>query len=170
VRCRLKCVTALSVCQLLHIRSFSRQTTYLSEHSKSLSATCGRSVVFSGYYDFLHQWNWLPRYNWNIVERVVKFHNRNPKRLILECSDKYVVCLEKDRIWSSWQTDRAVTHFSLHLTVYPWWSVSLVEEIVVPRENYRPATSRWQTLSHNAASNTPHHERDSNSQLKWWYM
>jgi len=33
-----------------------------------------RSVVFSGYYGFLHQYNWSPRYNWNIVESGVKHH------------------------------------------------------------------------------------------------
>ena len=31
-------------------------------------------VVFSGYSGYLHQWNWLPRYNWNIVESGVKHH------------------------------------------------------------------------------------------------
>jgi hypothetical protein len=35
---------------------------------------CGRSVLFSA---FLHQWNRLPRYNWNIVESGVKHHNLN---------------------------------------------------------------------------------------------
>jgi hypothetical protein len=34
--------------------------------------------VFSGYCGFLHQENWLPRYNWNIVESGIKHHNRNP--------------------------------------------------------------------------------------------
>jgi hypothetical protein len=31
-------------------------------------------VVFSGYSGFLHQQNWMPRYNWNIVESGVKHH------------------------------------------------------------------------------------------------
>ena len=30
-----------------------------------------------------------------------------------------------------------------------WWSVLLVEEIVVPKEIHRTVTSYWQTLSHN---------------------
>jgi hypothetical protein len=34
----------------------------------SLSGTCDRSVVFSEYSGFLHQNNWPPWYNWNIVE------------------------------------------------------------------------------------------------------
>ena len=34
----------------------------------------------------------------------------------------------------------------------------------VPIENHWPAASHWQTLSHNVASRTPRHERDSNSQ------
>jgi hypothetical protein len=41
----------------------------------SLSVTCGRSLIFSGYSCFLHQENGLPRYCWNIVESGVKDHN-----------------------------------------------------------------------------------------------
>jgi len=39
-----------------------------------------------------------------------------------------------------------------------------MEETGVPGENHRHAARHWQTLSHNAISNTPRHERDSNSQ------
>ena len=42
-----------------------------------LSLTCDRSVVFSEYTGFPHQSNWLPRYNWNIVESGVKHDNTN---------------------------------------------------------------------------------------------
>jgi len=48
-------------------------------------------------------------------------------------------------------------------------SVLFVEETGVPGENHQPAVSHWQTLPHNVASNTPHHERNFNSQLLWWY-
>jgi hypothetical protein len=41
----------------------------------------------------------------------------------------------------------------------------LVEETGVSGENHQPVASHWQTLSHNAVSNTPRHERGSNSQL-----
>jgi hypothetical protein len=30
----------------------------------------------------------------------------------------------------------------------------------IPRENHRPATNHWQTLSHNVISSTPRHERE----------
>ena len=36
-----------------------------------------------------------------------------------------------------------------NILVILWASVLLVEEIVVPEENHRPAASHWQTLSHN---------------------
>jgi hypothetical protein len=49
-----------------------------------------------------------------------------------------------------------------------WRSVILVEETAVPGENHRPVASHWQTLSHNVVSSTPRHEKDLNSQLKWW--
>jgi hypothetical protein len=39
-----------------------------------MSVTCDRSVVFSRYSGFLHQENWSPWYNWNIVESGVKHH------------------------------------------------------------------------------------------------
>jgi hypothetical protein len=35
------------------------------------------------------------------------------------------------------------------------WSVLLVEEDGVPRENHQPITSHWQTLSHKVVSSTP---------------
>ena len=44
---------------------------------KSLLATCYRSVVFSGYSGSLHQQNWPPWYNSNIVESGVKHHKPN---------------------------------------------------------------------------------------------
>jgi len=50
-----------------------------------------------------------------------------------------------------------------------WWSVLLTEGTGVPEENHRPVASHWQTWSHNVVWSTPRHERDSNSQLKWWY-
>jgi hypothetical protein len=50
-----------------------------------------------------------------------------------------------------------------------WWSVLLMEETGVHRENHRPAASHWQILSHNLLSSAPCHEQDLNSQLQWWY-
>jgi hypothetical protein len=46
-----------------------------------------------------------------------------------------------------------------------WWSVLLVEETRVPRENHWPAANHRQTLSHNVVSSTPRYEQDLNSQL-----
>ena len=40
--------------------------------------TCDRSVVFTGYSGFHHQYNWLTRNSWNIVESDVK-HYKPPK-------------------------------------------------------------------------------------------
>ena len=56
-----------------------------------------------------------------------------------------------------------------NISAISWQSVLLVEETRLPWENHRPVTSHWHILSHNVASSTPHHEWDSNSQLKWWY-
>ena len=51
------------------------------------------------------------------------------------------------------------------ISVISWRSVLLVDKTGYSRENHRPAASYWQTLSHNVASSTPSHDRDSNSQL-----
>ena len=57
-----------------------------------MSATCDRSVVFSGYSSFLHQYNWLPPYNWNIVESGIKHHNPNPYyRSKLNFHETYII-------------------------------------------------------------------------------
>ena len=42
-----------------------------------------------------------------------------------------------------------------NISVISWWSVLLVEENGVPRENHRTAASHWQTLSHNVVWRTP---------------
>jgi len=39
-----------------------------------------------------------------------------------------------------------------NISVISWWSVLLVGETGVPRENHRPAASHWQTFSHNVGS------------------
>jgi len=46
------------------------------------------------------------------------------------------------------------------ISAISWRSVLLVEETRVPGEHHRPATSHWQTLSHNVVSSTPRHKRD----------
>ena len=45
-----------------------------------------------------------------------------------------------------------------NISVILWRPVLLVEETRVPRENYRPVASHWQTLSHNVVSSTPRHK------------
>jgi hypothetical protein len=42
-----------------------------------------------------------------------------------------------------------------NISVISWLYVLLVKETGVPGENHRPATSHWQTLSHNIVSSTP---------------
>jgi len=44
-----------------------------------LSVTCDRSVSFSGYSGFLHQYNWPPQYSWNIVEIGIKHHKASQR-------------------------------------------------------------------------------------------
>ena len=57
--------------------SRSGEVYWIHHYVMSLSVTCDRSLIFSGYSGFLHQWKWPPRYNWNIVESGVKHLNTN---------------------------------------------------------------------------------------------
>ena len=49
----------------------------MHRHVISNIGTCDRSVDFSRYSNFLQQYNWLPRYSWNIVQRGVKHHKHD---------------------------------------------------------------------------------------------
>jgi len=42
-----------------------------------------------------------------------------------------------------------------NISAISWWSVLLVEETRVHRENHRPVASQLQTLSHNVVSSIP---------------
>jgi hypothetical protein len=42
-----------------------------------------------------------------------------------------------------------------NISLISWLSVLLVEETGVPGKNYQPATSHWQTWSHNVVLRSP---------------
>ena len=52
-----------------------------------------------------------------------------------------------------------------NISVISWRSVLLVEETGVPGDNYLPAASHRQTLSHNVVLNKPHLSRILNHNL-----
>jgi hypothetical protein len=58
-------------------KSHSGRVYSIQHYVIRLSVTSGRSD--SGHSGFLNQYNWLPRYNWNIVESGIKHHNPNPR-------------------------------------------------------------------------------------------
>jgi hypothetical protein len=63
-----------------------------------------------------------------------------------------------DGLMTLWLPQRQIGDIN-NISVISWWSVLLVEEAGVPRENHRPVASHWQTSSHNVVSP----EWDSNS-------
>ena len=73
------------------------------------------------------------------------------------------VCLTKIQLdWSNINIGVRVMVFNTickNISAISRWSILLVEETGVPRENH------WQTLSHNAVSSTPQLEQGLNSQL-----
>jgi hypothetical protein len=79
-------------------------------------------MVFSWYSGFLHQWNWPPRYNWNIVESGVKHHKPS---LILNLIDN-IHCIYSLR------------HKSCHLyyILGLWAQTSTLSEMVHPASSW----------------------------------
>ena len=69
------CNQCLSPLKLWVRIPFMSRCTWYNIIWYSLSVTCDRSVVFSGYSGFLPQLNWPPLTNWNIVESGIKHHN-----------------------------------------------------------------------------------------------
>ena len=49
------------------------------------------------------------------------------------------------------------------ISAVSFWSVVVIKETELHRENHLPVGSHLPTLSHNFGSSTPRHERDSNS-------
>jgi hypothetical protein len=74
------------------------------------------------------------------------------------------ICIHHDQVLANQWNRNSVSIFNIglvlvfmvfnatfnNISVISWRSVLLVEETGVPGENHRPATSHWQTLSHNA--------------------
>ena len=71
--------------------------------------TCDRLVVISGYSGFLHQYNWPPRYNWDIVESAVKHHKPKLKGKMLNSTSEKICCTyeeeKKKQIYISKNTE-----------------------------------------------------------------
>ena len=76
---------------------------------------------------------------------------------------KYILYIHTcdNQYWSKWLHNVkelglwCLTSLSAIFHLYQCRSVLLVEKTGGPGENHRPATSHWQTLSHNVASSTP---------------
>ena len=62
---------------------------YLGHQSSDLSFL----VVFSGYSGFLLQYNWPPRYSWNIVESGLKHHTTNQPIFIFVVNIAGILCI-----------------------------------------------------------------------------
>jgi hypothetical protein len=72
------------------------------------------SVVFSGYSGFLYQKNWLPWYNWNIVESGVKHQNSNP----IISREIYIVCYRIDLLLQSFLILTKIWKFVLSIYLF----------------------------------------------------
>ena len=84
--------------------------------------TCDMSMVFSGYSSFIHQYNWLPRYNWNITESGVKHHKLNQTTL-----DTYVACRFSYNFIYLWQVFQIkVTFISYIFLKYMYFKADFV--------------------------------------------
>jgi hypothetical protein len=76
-----------------------------------------RSVVFFGSSSFLHQKNWPPRYNWNIVESGVKHHQTNKHISETVRSTKYLLWYYRFEYFKGiqWEKTAFKTDMNLHI-------------------------------------------------------
>jgi hypothetical protein len=65
----------------------------------SLSVTCERWVIFSGFSGFLHQEHLPPRYNWSIVASGVTHHNLTAPQITLNIKINHGVCVMNQHIF-----------------------------------------------------------------------
>ena len=91
-----------------------------------MSVTCDSLVVFSGYSGFLHQLNWSPRYNWNIVESGVNHHQTNKQQqtsINLTSLMPWKLYANKHQVWL-WRICFLYCFFlsSNSITYILWWS------------------------------------------------
>jgi hypothetical protein len=104
-----------------------------------------------------HRWDrrWLPSLNIWLCSRVF---------FVWFCivSGSY---LTRKTLWMVWFGLWCFNTTFNNISAISWRSVLLLGETAVPGENRRSVASDWQTLSHNIVSSTPHHERNSTSQL-----
>ena len=102
-----------------------------------MSVTCDSSVIFS---TFLHQWNWLPRFNWYIVESDVKHHKPKPNLQEIQwyIEGLWVLKMVKGK-GHRWMP------ISTNISVISSRSFLLVEYLDPVRNNW-PAASHRQTL------------------------
>ena len=70
---------------------------------------------FLRYSVFLHQYNWPPRYNWNIVESGVKHHNHN--HIYRSCSVHYYVFIISN-VSTSVVSQGLVTYISPNVIIF----------------------------------------------------
>ena len=70
----IKCLSPLTLWVWISVRWGVLDTTLWIKVYQWLATS---SMVLSGFSGFFHQWNWPPRYNWNIVESGVKHNNPN---------------------------------------------------------------------------------------------
>ena len=85
---------------------------------------------------------------------------KNPDLLIvneLSSADGYLTRLSFHWSFVFWVRGSVMVFNAIfnNISVISWLSVLLVEETGVCRENHRPVSSHWKTLSHKVVSSTP---------------
>ena len=138
----------------------SSNTAHREVYSIQHYVTCGRSVVFSGYSRFPHQWKWT----------------RDITEILLKVALNTITLTQhwqNDILWLQYQTLEYLLHNIDTCAIHDCWVTAIMMVLVwfmvfnatfnnisviswrSNGENHRPVASHWQTLLHNAVSSTP---------------
>jgi hypothetical protein len=83
---------------------------------------------------------------------IPKFMTNNLRQITVCTTHLYIV---HSNYWLQKKYIMVFNATFTNISVVSWWTVSLVGETGVPRQNNQPVASYWQTLSHNVISCTP---------------
>ena len=156
-------------CRTQFMLPMEKSVTFTGACANEIKPSINRSFVYKaeeGRYVRIMQFSYtqtlifnLSDYHYTVLTIVIPWHHRHDSNFIDYCkSPDHTIVIRHLTFWHQRVRVMVFKATFNNISVISCWSVLLVEETRVPRENHRPVASHWQTLSLNFISSTPRHE------------